>query len=78
MVSDFDRYMQDVFSQLDENTSDEYKKEHVTYTFSTKLVNNNLDYFEWCMGKQLSAYKALLFFSDYLHNEEWQNEINNR
>lgn len=69
--------MLDVFSQLDENASDEYKKEHVTYTYSNELVNNNLDYFEWSMNKELSAYKALLFFYDYLHNEEWQNEIRN-
>jgi len=76
-MNKFDRYMEDVFSQLEENATEKYKTEHITYTFSNALINNNLDYFEWCMSKHLSPYKALLFFYDYLHNEEWQNEIRN-
>lgn len=76
-MRNFDEYMADVFSQLDENVSDEYRGTHITYTYSNNLVNNNLDYFEDCMNKRLSSYKALLFFYDYLHNEEWQDEIRN-
>lgn len=61
------KYMEDVYSQLDEHATEEHKQNHVTYTFSTELVNNNLDYFERCMDRNLSAYKALLFFWDYLN-----------
>jgi hypothetical protein len=77
-MQNFDEYMLDVFSQLDENVTDDYRGEYVTYTYSSELVNNNLDYFEYCMEKNLSPYKALLFFYDYLNNEEWQDEISNR
>lgn len=62
----FENYMDDVRSQLVENTTGEYKSEHVTYHYSSKLVNKHLDYFKECMEASLSSYKALLFFGDYL------------
>lgn len=74
-MKDFDLYMLDVKSQLTENATDFYKDNHITYTYSNEVVDNNLDYFEDCMNKGLSAYKALLYFYDYLTNDEWQDEL---
>lgn len=62
----FEYYMSDVKSQLVENTDDEYKSEYITYHYSNKLVDENLEYFKDCMDKELSPYKALLFFGDHL------------
>jgi hypothetical protein len=66
---DFNEYMLDVKSQLDENATEYAKNNHVIYTYSNELVDNNLEYFEDCMNKGLSPYKALLFFYDYLNEE---------
>lgn len=43
----FDKYMEDVYSQLECNASNEYE--------------NNIDYFKRCYNKNISAYKALTF-----------------
>lgn len=61
-------YISEVKLQLVENTDDNYKSEYITYHYSNKLVDENLDYFKDCMDKELSPYKALLFFGDYLRN----------
>jgi hypothetical protein len=66
----FDEYIEDVKSQLDENATDFHKNNYVTYTYSNELIDNNLDYFEDCMNKGLSAYKGLLFFYDYLSEKD--------
>jgi hypothetical protein len=34
-----------------------------------ELLKNNVDYFKKCYMKGLSAYKALLFFHDYLNGD---------
>lgn len=68
-MSEFDEYMDDVYNQLEEHASEDHKSQHITFTFSTKLVNNNLDYFERCMDRGLSAYKALTFFGYYLNED---------
>jgi hypothetical protein len=34
-----------------------------------KLLKNNVDYFKKCHKAGLSAYKALLFFQDYLNGD---------
>jgi hypothetical protein len=65
----FDEYMLDVKSQLDENATEYAKSNYILYTYSNELVDNNLEYFEDCMNKGLSPYKALLFFYDYLNEE---------
>jgi hypothetical protein len=69
-IINFDEYIEDVKSQLDENATDFHKNNYVTYTYSNELVDANLVYFEDCMNKGLSAYKALLFFTDYLNNKD--------
>lgn len=35
----FEEYMKNVYSQLDDNASDEYKKEYVTFMYRTSLYN---------------------------------------
>jgi hypothetical protein len=69
-MKNFDDYMLDVKSQLDENATEYAKDNYVLYTYSNELIDNNLDYFEKCMNRELSPYKALLFFYDYLYSEE--------
>ena len=65
--------MSDVKSQLEENATDEYKKVHVTYRYSNRDIEENLVYFKDCMINDLSPYKALLWFSDYLENKNVNN-----
>jgi hypothetical protein len=69
-MKNFDLYIADVKSQLDENATDFHKENYITYTYSNEVVDNNLDYFEDCMNKGLSAYKALLYFYDYLSEKD--------
>ena len=39
------------------------------YTYTVEQIFENLDYFDKCRKRGLSAYKALLFFNDYLNGE---------
>jgi hypothetical protein len=71
----FAHYIDAVKLQLEENASDHHKNNYVTYTYSNEEIDNNLDYFEYCFGTNLSTYKALLFFSDYLTDDEWKTEL---
>lgn len=57
----FDEYMEDVYSQLECNSSSEYKKIYITFTYSKEEVKNNIDYFKRCYNENISAYKALTF-----------------
>lgn len=67
MENNFEEYMKDVRSQLECNASEEYKKNYLVYTYTNEEVNSHLDYFKKCKESNLSAYKALLFFNDYLY-----------
>lgn len=53
--------MEDVYSQLECNASNEYEKMYITFTYSKEEVENNIDYFKRCYNKNISAYKALTF-----------------
>lgn len=64
-----EEYIIDVRCQLICNASDSYKNLHTTYNYTNKQVDDNKEYFEKCMKKGLSAYKALFFFNDYLNGE---------
>ena len=66
---DFESYFADVLSQLTCNASDEYKSTCITYEYTVAEIRNNEDYFKKCLKNGLSAYKALLFFDDYLNGE---------
>lgn len=62
----FDKYIIEVKEQLFCNASKEYRDNNITYLYSNEQIDNNLYYFKKCMKENLSAYKALLFFNDYL------------
>lgn len=65
----FKDYIEDVKSQLTCNEKDdEDKGKFVTYNYTDKQIDENLDYFKRCTKAKLSAYKALLFFNDHLHD----------
>jgi len=66
MLSNFKEYIADVKSQLNCNATDYYKDNYVTYCYTNEQIDNNLAYFERCFESNLSAYKALLFFSDVI------------
>jgi hypothetical protein len=71
----FEEYLDDVKSQLYCNASSHYRSNYVTYGYSNSQIEENLIFFNDCFNSRLSAYKALLFFSDYLKNEDWRKEI---
>lgn len=62
----FEEYILNAKSQLYCNASDEYRSEYITYNYTNEQIDANLEYFKKCYDRDLSAYKALLFFSDYL------------
>lgn len=62
----FEEYILNAKSQLYCNASDEYKKEHITYGYTNEQIDENWFFFKQCYDMNLSEYKALLFFSDYL------------
>ena len=70
-----DEYMNDVFSQLDCNASDDYRSKHIVYMYEPEQVTVNMDYFMACLRGGMSAYKALLFFHDYLVANDAQKAI---
>jgi len=65
----FKDYIKDVKCQLTCNATEEYKNNYITYIYTNEQVDDNLKYFEKCMNDNLSAYKALLFFNDYLEDK---------
>ena len=66
-MTEFEDYIIDAKKQLNCNASEHYKKNYITYGYTNQEIDANLDYFERCMKFGLSAYKALLFFYDYLN-----------
>lgn len=70
LVNDkFVNYMIRVREQLECNATEEYQKENIVYLYSNQQVDENLDYFKKCMYNNLSGYKALLFFHDYVNGD---------
>lgn len=55
----FNKYMEDVYSQLECNASNEYKKTYITFTYSKEEIEENIEYFKECYNENISAYKAL-------------------
>ena len=39
------------------------------YTYERELLRENAEYFKRCWASNLSAYKALLFFGDFLKGD---------
>ena len=59
-----EEYIQNVKSQLCVNQMGPV--DYITYNYSNELVDQHINYFEYQLKQGLSAYKALLFFHDYL------------
>jgi hypothetical protein len=66
MGTNLKAYIEDTKSQLYCNASKYVRSKYITYTYTNKQIDDNLSYFNKCMKDGLSAYKALLFFNDYL------------
>ena len=62
------KYLESVKEQLYCNASEEYRNNYVTYMYSNEQIDANIDYFENCMRDDLSPYKALLFFYDFMED----------
>lgn len=60
----FHEYMQDVYSQLYENTTEEYRQKYPynVFGYTKEEIDNNKLYFITCHSKGISAYKALTMF----------------
>ena len=61
-------YIKDVKLQLCCN-NDLGKADYITYNYTEEEIDKNIKYFEHQFHQELSAYKALLFFSDYLEGD---------
>lgn len=64
----FEKYIEDVKSQLTCNASDEYRNKNITYGYTDMDIDSNFEFFRVMLKCQISAYKALLYFSDYVGN----------
>ena len=69
MKTNMTEYMIDVKCQLYCNATEEFKNNYTTYLYTNEQVDENIEYFEKCKRSGLSAYKALLFFVDYLNDD---------
>lgn len=69
----FDEYITKVYSCLCCNiTEEERNREYIScYDFTEEEVNKNISYFRECYNSGLSAYKALLFFYDFLIEKKY-------
>ncbi len=60
-------YLEAIRAQLYCNATESYSNKYITYTFTNKQVQDNVGYFRKCMESNLSPYKALLFFDEFLN-----------
>lgn len=69
----FDEYLLKIYSHLCCNISEEKRNSEyiVCYDYTEEEVNRHISYFKECYDKELSAYKALLFFHDFLIEEKY-------
>jgi hypothetical protein len=65
----FNEYLEDIKSQLCCNIPNLNEIDYITYDFTNEQIDENLDYFQDCLNRNLSGYKALLFFNEYLSEQ---------
>lgn len=65
----FNEYLEDIKSQLCCNVPNLNEIDYITYDFTNEQIDENLDYFQDCLNRNLSGYKALLFFNEYLSEQ---------
>ena len=63
-------YIKRAKEQLWCNASEEDKKSLYLYDYTDEQVDEYFDYFQKCYDTGLSAYKALLFFHDWLNESD--------
>lgn len=66
----FEEYIEKVKENLCCNMTNDEKKVLICYEYTDKDIDDNLDYFRDCYNRELSAYKSLLWFNDYLKDKE--------
>lgn len=69
----FEKYIKKAYTYLCCNISEEQRKKEyvICYDYTEKQIDDNLNYFKECYQKELSPYKALLFFYDYLIEQKY-------
>lgn len=65
----FKEYIEKVKEHLECNMSEDDKKVYYHYSYTEKELDGSIEYFEKCYAVNLSAYKALLYFHDYLNGD---------
>lgn len=63
----FEEYIEDVKSQLCCNNDDDV--DYITYDYTEQQIYDEIKHFEDCWKRNISGYKALLFFFDYLQDQ---------
>ena len=48
MAKSFNKFMEDVYSQLECNTSEEYQSQYITFTYTEDFIKTKIDYFKNC------------------------------
>jgi hypothetical protein len=69
MDINIDGYIELAKKQLYCNTTQEEKDVYYTYNFTNEQIDDNIPYFIKCLERDLSPYKALLFFHDFLNGD---------
>lgn len=70
MDATIDEYIVNVKSHLVCNSSEEDKKVYYLYDYTNEQIDSNIKYFRKCLNQNLSGYKALLYFFDYLKEQQ--------
>lgn len=70
-----DEYLEDTKRHLTYYQTEEDLKIYYTYDYTYEQVLENKDYFESCLDRGISTYKALLFFCDYLNDKKKEENI---
>ena len=73
-----EEYLENTKKHLTYLQTNNESKEYCTFNYTFEEILENKEYFESCLNKGLSTYKALLFFDDYLKKDKllWDNYKN--
>ena len=73
-----EEYLEDTKRHLNHFQTDNELKEYYNFDYTFQEILENKEYFESCLNKGISTYKALLFFEDYLKKDKslWDNYKN--
>ena len=73
-----EEYLEDTKRHLNHFQTDNELKEYYNFDYTFQEILENKEYFESCLNKGISTYKALLFFEDYSKKNKllWDNYKN--